>query len=202
MPERLPVDQSHRDRIVKVRDTNQFVEAGAGSGKTRALVDRVEALVLDDAIPLEQIAAITFTEKAAAELRDRVRQRFEATAHDGNAHDDPQRRDRADEALLQLDGAAIGTLHSFAQRLLGEHPVEAGLPPGVDVLDEISSQVEFEQRWQVFLDALLDDDTMAHTLLCLEACGVRLGDLRSLTCLLYTSPSPRDKRQSRMPSSA
>ncbi len=39
MPERLPVDQSHRDRIVKVRDTNQFVEAGAGSGKTRALVD-------------------------------------------------------------------------------------------------------------------------------------------------------------------
>ena len=181
MPERLPVDQSHRDRIVKVRDTNQFVEAGAGSGKTRALVDRVEALVLDDAIPLEQIAAITFTEKAAAELRDRVRQRFEATAHDGNAHDDPQRRDRADEALLQLDGAAIGTLHSFAQRLLGEHPVEAGLPPGVDVLDEISSQVEFEQRWQVFLDALLDDDTMAHTLLCLEACGVRLDDLRSLT---------------------
>ena len=73
VPERLPVDQSHRDRIVKVRDTNQFVEAGAGSGKTRALVDRVEALVLDDAIPLEQIAAITFTEKAAAELRDRVR---------------------------------------------------------------------------------------------------------------------------------
>ena len=179
--ERLPVDQAHRDRIVGVRDTNQFVEAGAGSGKTRALVDRVEALVLDDAIPLEQIAAITFTEKAAAELRDRVRQRFEATAHDGAADDDPQRRDRAAEALLQLDGAAIGTLHSFAQRLLGEHPVEAGLPPGVDVLDEISSQVDFEQRWQVFLDALLDDDTMAHTLLCLEACGVRLDDLRSLT---------------------
>ena len=85
--ERLPVDQPHRDRIVKVRDTNQFVEAGAGSGKTRALVDRVEALVLDDAIPLEQIAAITFTEKAAAELRDRVRQRFEATAHDGASDD-------------------------------------------------------------------------------------------------------------------
>ena len=181
VPERLPVDQSHRDRIVKVRDTNQFVEAGAGSGKTRALVDRVEALVLDDAIPLEHLAAITFTEKAAAELRDRVRQRFEATAHDSTVVDDPQRRDRAAEALLQLDGAAIGTLHSFAQRLLGEHPVEAGLPPGVDVLDEISSQVEFEQRWQVFLDALLDDDTMAHTLLCLEACGVRLDDLRSLT---------------------
>ena len=185
MADRLPIDQSHRDRIVGVRDANQFVEAGAGSGKTRALVDRVEALVLDDGIPLEEIAAITFTEKAAAELRDRVRQRFESVDHD-----DPQRRSRAADALLQLDAAAIGTLHAFAQRILGEHPVEAGLPPGVDVLDEIGSQVEFEQRWRVFLDTLLDDESMAYTLLCLEAAGVRLDALR--TCLLYTSPSPRD----------
>ena len=175
MPERLPADQAHRDRIVSVRDANQFVEAGAGSGKTRALVDRVEALVLDDGILLDQIAAITFTEKAAAELRDRVRQRFE-----GVDYDDPARRARAADALLQLDAAAIGTLHAFAQRILGEHPVEAGLPPGVDVLDEIGSQVEFEQRWRLFLDTLLDDDSMAHTLLCLEAAGVRLDALRTL----------------------
>ena len=175
MAERLPVDQAHRDRIVGVRNANQFVEAGAGSGKTRALVDRVEALVLDDGVPLEQIAAITFTEKAAAELRDRVRQRFESVAGD------PQRRARAAEALLQLDAAAIGTLHAFAQRILGEHPVEAGLPPGVDVLDEIGSQVEFEQRWRIFLDTLLDDESMAHTLLCLEAAGVSLDALRTLT---------------------
>ncbi|MEM9465461.1 MAG: UvrD-helicase domain-containing protein [Actinomycetota bacterium] len=176
MAERIPVDQSHRDRIRHERAANQFVEAGAGSGKTRALVDRVEALVLDDDIALEAIAAITFTEKAAAELRDRVRQRFERAA----GSDDPRIAGRASAALLQLDGAAIGTLHSFAQRILGEHPVEAGLPPGVDVLDEIGSQVEFEQRWRLFLDALLDDTGMAHTLLCLEAAGVRLDALRAL----------------------
>ena len=176
MAERLPVDQDHRDRIRFERAGNQFVEAGAGSGKTRALVDRVEALVLDDGIGLDAIAAITFTEKAAAELRDRVRQRFEVAA----TSEDPRAAARAAEALLQLDGAAIGTLHSFAQRLLGEHPVEAGLPPGVDVLDEIGSQVEFEQRWRLFLDAMLDDDDMAHTLLCLEAAGVRLDALRAL----------------------
>ena len=175
--ERIPVDQAHRDRIRFEREANQFVEAGAGSGKTRALVDRVEALVLDDAIPLESIAAITFTEKAAAELRDRVRQRFEQAAVGG---DDSRRTALANAALLQLDAAAIGTLHSFAQRILGEHPVEAGLPPGVDVLDEIGSQVEFEQRWRLFLDELLDDESMAHTLLCLEAAGVRLDALRAL----------------------
>ncbi|MEM9203909.1 MAG: UvrD-helicase domain-containing protein [Actinomycetota bacterium] len=174
--QRMPVDQAHRDRIRGVRDVNQFVEAGAGSGKTRALVDRVEALVLDDAIPLEAIAAITFTEKAAAELRDRIRQRFESAARGG----DERRAAMARGALLQLDGAAIGTLHSFAQRILGEHPVEAGLPPGVDVLDEIGSQVEFEQRWRLFLDALLDDESMATTLLYLEAAGIRLDALRAL----------------------
>ena len=175
--ERLPVDQAARDRIRGERDRTLFVEAGAGSGKTRALVDRVEALVSDDGVPLENIAAITFTEKAAAELRDRVRQRFEQlVAHAPH----PDAAERARTALQQLDGAPIGTLHSFAQRILAEHPVEAGLPPGVEVLDEIGSQVEFEQRWRVFLDELLDDESMARTLLALEGAGVRLDALRTL----------------------
>ena len=63
MNERLPTDQPARDHIRAARDVTMFVEAGAGSGKTRALVDRVEALVLHDRVPLEQIAAITFTER-------------------------------------------------------------------------------------------------------------------------------------------
>ena len=104
------------------------MEAGAGSGKTRALVDRVEALVLQDRIGMESIAAITFTEKAAAELRDRIRQRFEEAVR--VAGDDPERHALATAALAELDGAAVGTLHSFAQRILTEHPVEAGLRPG------------------------------------------------------------------------
>ena len=179
VPERLPVDQSHRDRIVKVRDTNQFVEAGAGSGKTaRSSIGWRRSC---STMPSPSNTSRDHLHRESRRRTSRPRPAaFRSDAHDSTVVDDPQRRDRA-EALLQLDGAAIGTLHSFAQRLLGEHPVEAGLPPGVDVLDEISSQVEFEQRWQVFLDALLDDDTMAHTLLCLEACGVRLDDLRSLT---------------------
>jgi ATP-dependent exoDNAse (exonuclease V) beta subunit len=165
-----PIDEAQRVRIREERDSTLFVEAGAGSGKTRALVDRVEALVINDGVPMESIAAITFTEKAAAELRDRIRSRFEANSDS----------ELARAALQQLDGAAVGTLHSFAQRILGEHPVEAGLPPGVEVLDEIGSQVEFEDQWHQFLDALLDDQTMGHSLLALEAAGIRLDALRSL----------------------
>ena len=175
-PTALPADENERLRIRNERSSTLFVEAGAGSGKTRALVDRVTALVLDDNIPIESIAAITFTEKAAAELRDRIRQRFEEHTSDA----DPVVAERAGVALGQLDGAAVGTLHAFAQRILNEYPVEAGLPPGVEVLDEIGSQVEFEAHWHQFLDQLLDDTDMGRSILALEAAGVRLDVLRQL----------------------
>ncbi len=165
----LPADTHERHRILTDRQSNLFVEAGAGTGKTRALVDRVEALVLDDGVAMESIAMITFTEKAALELRDRIQQRFERS-------DNP----RARTALQQVDGAAVGTLHSFAQRILAEHPVEAGLPPGIEILDEIGSEIEFEQQWQTFCDELLEDQTAAKPLLMLEALGVHLSHLRSV----------------------
>src|SRR5262245_37143325 len=72
-------DQPDRDRIVDALDETLFVEAGAGSGKTTALVDRVVALVVDG-VELAAIAAITFTEKTAAELRDRVRRALQESA--------------------------------------------------------------------------------------------------------------------------
>ncbi len=175
MAEVLPVDEDQRRLVRERRDLTLFVEAGAGSGKTRALVDRIEALVLDDGVAMESIAAITFTEKAAAELRDRIRQRFEDRIAVGDLFASAAR-----DAVQQLDGAAVGTLHAFAQRILGEHPVEAGLPPGVEVLDEIGSQVEFELRWRAFLDEFLDDVTVGRSLLILEAGGVRLDALRAV----------------------
>ena len=139
MTERPPApDQGARQRIVDELDATLFVEAGAGSGKTSALVDRVVALVTTGTAELRNVAAITFTEKAAAELRDRIRHRLETVA-EHNAENEDGRRCR--EGLDQLDGAAIGTLHAFAQRLLSENPVEAGLPPQVEVLDEVTSAI-------------------------------------------------------------
>ena len=171
-------DQPARDRISSDLAGTLFVEAGAGSGKTRALVDRVLAL-LGSGIAMENIAAITFTEKAAAELRDRIRRRLRS----------PETRrqlggERAEAALLQLDGSAVGTLHSFAQRILSEHPVEAGLPPSVEVLDDIGSQIEFDLRWREFLDRLLDEPEMGPTLLRLEMLNVRLTHIRALAVRL------------------
>jgi ATP-dependent exoDNAse (exonuclease V) beta subunit len=155
-------DQEARRRIRAALDDTLFVEAGAGSGKTAALVGRVVALVASGE-HLEHIAAITFTEKAATELRDRVRAELE----DASLHPDldPAVRERCRAAVDEVDTAAIGTLHAFAQRLLREHPVEAGLPPAVEVMDEIESQVAFEERWHDFTEQLLADPGLERTLL-------------------------------------
>ncbi|HEX2699594.1 MAG TPA: UvrD-helicase domain-containing protein [Acidimicrobiales bacterium] len=174
-PGAAPADQPQRDRICGDLGTTLFVEAGAGSGKTTTLVDRIFALVTEGGIELAAIAAITFTEKAAAELRDRIRRRLEEAA----AGDDEAGR-RCRRALDQLDGAAIATLHSFAQRILSEHPIEAGIPPRLEVLDEVTSGVEFERRWTAFRDELLDDPDLERTILPLLACGVPHGALRAL----------------------
>ena len=172
----LPDDRARR-RIISDLSSTLFVEAGAGSGKTKALVDRVLALVKTGAAEVQSIAAVTFTEKAGAELRDRIRRELKRSAGEDA---DPETQARCRAALEQVDAAAIGTLHSFAQRLLNEHPVEAGLPPRLEVLDEVSSEVAFEQRWSRFQDALLSDPDLERTILLLLSSGIRPAALRSL----------------------
>jgi ATP-dependent exoDNAse (exonuclease V) beta subunit len=193
----LPPDQPARERIRSDLHTTLFVEAGAGSGKTTALVERVVALVTTGTAELRQIAAITFTEKAGAELRDRVRRVLQEHAVDPASSDEEGERCR--RALGQLDGAAIGTLHSFAQRILAEHPVEAQLPPRVEVLDEVTSGIAFDRRWARVLDELLADPALEDTLLLLTAAGVNPSKLRSLALAFDAS---WDLVEDRVPSSA
>lgn len=176
----MKLDEEHRKEITHSTGETLFVNAGAGSGKTTALVGRVATLVIDDGVRLADIAAVTFTEKAGAELRDRLRAQFERIwREDGDV---AQRR--AADALDDLDGAAIGTLHAFAQRILTEHPIEACLPPNIEVLDEVGSSVAFDERWNGLQTDLLDDDTIARPLLLAMATGMKPAHLRSLALAL------------------
>jgi len=144
-----------------------FVEAGAGSGKTTVLVDRIVNLIVREGVPPQQVAAITFTEAAAAELRDRIRRRLEERWREVVVD-----RDRCTAALADLDRAAIATLHGFALRVLTEHAVEAGLPPRVSVLDEVTSQLRQAQRWEHFVDELYENPGHEELLLRAHALGI------------------------------
>src|SRR5439155_27314159 len=127
-------------------------------------------------VAMRAVAAITFTEKAAAELRDRVRAELEARARN-DALDD-KLRVRCRTALDELDDAAICTLHAFAQRILTAFPVEAGLPPRIEVHDEVSSLLTFDARWRGTRDDLLDDPELEPAVLVVLAAGGKLDHLR------------------------
>ncbi len=159
-----PSDQDARRRIHTELDSTLFVEAGAGTGKTRELIERIVRLVTSGTARLRNIAAITFTEAAAAELRDRVRLRLEQAEQDADGFSDEERQHCA-EAISELDSASIETLHGFAQRILSEHPLEAGLPPLIEIQDEISASIAFEEHWSAFLDELLSDAALEDVLL-------------------------------------
>ena len=98
------------------------VPAGAGSGKTHHIQECLADWIAAGAVAPERIVAVTFTEAAAAELRERVRSRLLA---DG----------RVEEAL-RLDQATISTIHSFGLRLLTEYAFDAGRSPSSRLLNE------------------------------------------------------------------
>ena len=112
---------------IAVRGKDVLLEAGAGTGKTGVMVDRYCRLVCDSGLSPDAILAFTFTDKAAAELRQRIRTELARRADRGSA--------RAATVLAGIGGAWITTIHGFCNRVLAAHPVAAGVDPGFRVLD-------------------------------------------------------------------
>ncbi|HEU5064043.1 MAG TPA: UvrD-helicase domain-containing protein [Solirubrobacterales bacterium] len=124
-PERQPTPEQAAAIAVRGRDV--LLEAGAGTGKTGVMVDRYCRLVCDSGLSPDAILAFTFTDKAAAELRQRIRVELTRRAERGS--------ERAAAALAGIGGAWITTIHGFCNRVLAAHPVAAGVDPNFRVLD-------------------------------------------------------------------
>src|SRR2546422_7279989 len=133
-----------------------FVSAGAGTGKTKVLVERFARAVCDEGLDVESILVITYTEKAAGELRSRIRARL-------------VERGRSDLAR-ELDGAWISTIHGFCHRLLRSHPFAAGVDPRFRVLDESEGRVLRGEAFAAALTAFCANDDPARLRL-LAVCG-------------------------------
>ncbi|MGH7482833.1 MAG: UvrD-helicase domain-containing protein, partial [Longimicrobiales bacterium] len=132
-------------------DTNLLVEAGAGAGKTTMMVQRLVALVTTGRATIEEVAAVTFTRKAAAELRERFQIALETALREARAANPTAAEvERLDSALRGIDRAFLGTIHSFCARLLRERPLDVGLDPAfreVFGVEEVRLRRGFWERW-------------------------------------------------------
>ncbi len=114
------------------RNFDVVVTAGAGSGKTRTLVARYVSLLAEGLEP-RRVLAITFTKKAAREMRSRVRDAINKLVQDAQS---PDEQLRWQGLASRMDSARIGTIHSICTEILQAHPAEAGVDPRFAVLDE------------------------------------------------------------------
>lgn len=120
----MAATQRQREAIT-THDRSLVVTAGAGTGKTYVLVQKYIDLLCTRGVTVPQILALTFTDKAAAEMKERIR--AEILRHEG-----PQWEKAAEDFMI----APVQTFHSFCAQVLREFPIEAGLEPGFVVLDE------------------------------------------------------------------
>jgi len=145
---KLP-DADARRKIISDLNTTFLVEAGAGSGKTKSLVDRMLALLAAGECRINHIAAVTFTRKAAAELRGRFQTELEKKVV---GMQKSETRERLAQALHFLEQSFIGTIHSFCAKLLRERPIEIALDPDFEEMEEIENSIFREKCWHAFLD--------------------------------------------------
>jgi len=131
-------DKEERDRAIKGINCSCCVDASAGTGKTYLLIERILSLLTSKKATLNDICAITFTEKAAGELKVKLRHKIEENG--------------LRETLMDLENAQISTIHSFAASILRERPVEAGVDPDFEVLDEMDELIFFDEVWEDWLE--------------------------------------------------
>jgi len=151
-------DQESRQLIREELLTNILVEAGAGSGKTQMLAERMAAGIAVGVYQVEHLAAVTFTRKAASELRGRFhlaleKQLLECRTGSSDPADlaPSARLERVRNALSNLERFFAGTIHSFCARLLRERPVESGVSPGFTELDEVQDLELRHRVWRDFI---------------------------------------------------
>lgn len=146
-----PEDRGVRQAAVEDFTHNLIIEAGAGTGKTTLLVDRAFYALTEAGVAIGQLVLVTFMEKAAREIQERLAARLERALADAR---DPARRTRLRRALAGIDRAAITTIHGLCRRILTEFAIAAGVPPGFRLLDGYDADRSWNRAWTAWLNAV------------------------------------------------
>src|SRR5688572_23767819 len=147
-------DHDAREAIARALDDTLVVEAAAGTGKTTELVGRIVRILAAGRATVDNIVAVTFTEKAAGELKLRLRQQLEVAR---GTTKDAEASTRLDLAVQNLEEAHVSTIHGFCADLLRERPVEAGIDPQFHVLTEAQARRVFNAAFGGWFQAQLED---------------------------------------------
>lgn len=152
-----PTDRQDRDAILEALDTTLVVEAAAGTGKTTELVNRVLRVLTTGRAEIGAIVAVTFTEKAAGELKLRLREALELARLKAGGDE----RARLDAAIEHLEEANVNTIHGFCAELLRERPVEASVDPLFRVLTEPEADRLYAQAFRAWIQRALEQPSDA-----------------------------------------
>ena len=154
-------DEADRQNARANYESSQMVEASAGTGKTTTLVDRIVCMLREGGRRVSEIAAMTFTEKAAGEMKVRLRETLDeaiakmGAAREASKHADAQEAEELrnlEEARRDLESAEIATIHSFCARLLREQPVAAGVDPDFIATDATRAGAMLSDAFAAWLD--------------------------------------------------
>jgi ATP-dependent helicase/nuclease subunit A len=151
-------DKLARQRIRTSLDESLLVEASAGTGKTTELVARIVSVLASGATTIDHIVAVTFTNKAAGELKLRLRQELDRARETVTTEAE---RINIENALERLEEAAVGTIHSFCAQILRERPVEAIVDPAFEELSEPQAARIYERAFRAWIQKKLADGTPA-----------------------------------------
>ncbi|MBU0690440.1 UvrD-helicase domain-containing protein [bacterium] len=141
-------DADARKLIETSLDESLLVEAAAGTGKTTLLISRILNLILTKEVSLTRIVAITFTEKAAGELKQRLRAELEKQIQNDPASEQAA---RFRDALTELDLMPVNTIHGFCRDLIQQLPIEAEVDPDFTVLDDAGETALKDEFWESWL---------------------------------------------------
>ena len=148
----MTADERAREAIENAIDETLVVEAAAGTGKTTALVKRIVRVLAQGRADVRESVAVTFTEKAAGELKLRLRQQLEDERRNAASPDIHQ---RLNAAVQNLEEAHVSTIHGFCADLLRERPVEATIDPLFRVLTEGQAERLFTDAFATWFQAVL-----------------------------------------------
>jgi len=150
-------DDAARQRIRTALDESLIVEAAAGTGKTSELIHRIVAILRSGRTSVDRIVAVTFTRKAAGELRLRLRVELDsARGSAANTNEDSNEIRNLEDALARLEEARIGTIHSFCAEILRQRPVEAQLAPGFEEIDEAQQARLYSRAFDTWIQRRLE----------------------------------------------